>query len=234
MFSRDTITDREAWRLFQIAAVSEALSWILLLIGILIKYVIHPGNDTWVAIGGSIHGTIFLGYAVAVLGLFRILRLSFWQVLFAAAASVIPFGTLIFERWLAAKRAKAERGSFRQVVVRGVIKQGKQLLALQQSDVSYWCLPGTALEKNESPEHSLVRTITEQTGVVPIIGTVKSVQQYSQHGNLILQLFYTVTNVQDFVTVFPLGGRYERPGLDEIAFVSSSTAANIDGSLFIT
>ena len=197
-----SVTDKEAWNLFRIAALSEAASWLLLLAGMYLKYVVKPGQETLVAVGGSLHGVIFLGYLVAVVGLWRILRLSLWQGFIALLASVLPLGTLAFERWLARRRSLEANGSYRQIAARGVIANGHgSLLAIQCKDVSFWCLPGGTLLAGESAEQSLRRTVLEQTGIRPNVGNLAYVSEYSKRSADRLELFFTVTNAERFINV---------------------------------
>ena len=195
------ITDKEAWGLFRIAELSEAASWLLLLVGMYFKYVIKPSTDTLVAIGGSIHGTIFLGYLAALIGVWRILRLTPWQALVALLASIVPFGTLAFERWLAGRRQNEAYNSFRQIVVRGIIKKNDEVLAIQSKDVGFWSLPGGTILAGESTEAALGRCIEEQTGVVPKIGAIKYAHQYNHRSLQRMELIFEITNFADYTQV---------------------------------
>ena len=216
---KNFISEREAWKLFQIAAISEAFSWLLLLAGMLIKYVIRPGDDTWVAVGGSIHGIVFIAYAVAVLGLRTILGLTFLQTIVAAIASVVPFGTLVYERWLAAKRYRHSLGSYRQVVVRAVITEKQHTFVIQQADVGFWCLPGGKVNEAETAEQALQRNVNDQTGITPQLGQIVYTNEYDHRGVRRLELFYLVTNVAEYSAAYPLEVRQERAGLDSVAWL---------------
>jgi integral membrane protein len=98
-------TEREAWLLYRIAAFSEAIGWTLLIAGILIEKYLTPGNDVAVLIAGNIHGTIYICYFVAALGLYPSLGWSRWRGLFAMIAGIPPYGSLLFEMWEAHKRS---------------------------------------------------------------------------------------------------------------------------------
>lgn len=107
-------TEAEAWMLFRIAAFSEAVGWTLLITGIVLKrYVLH-GNDIPVQIAGQIHGMLFFAYFVAALVLYPSLGWSRWRALFAVAASVPPYGTLVIEQWAAHTRGNNGFKSYRQ------------------------------------------------------------------------------------------------------------------------
>lgn len=89
-------------RIFKILAVAEAFSWAALLIGMFIKWVLRI-TELGVEIAGPIHGALFIGYAVAALALWRLQRWPFLVALFAGLSAVIPFATLVFERWAAGR-----------------------------------------------------------------------------------------------------------------------------------
>jgi integral membrane protein len=97
-------TDHEAWILFRIAAFAEAFGWSLLITGILCKRFLLHGNDTPVLIAGQTHGTLFIIYLVASLGLYPSLGWSRWSTLLATAASVPPYGSLLFEQLMSQRR----------------------------------------------------------------------------------------------------------------------------------
>jgi integral membrane protein len=90
---------------FRLLALAEAVSWAGLLIGMLFKYVLI-GNEIGVKIFGPIHGAIFVAYILVTLMLAHRWdrKTTFW----ALAASIPPFGTVIFERW-AQKTGKLTR-----------------------------------------------------------------------------------------------------------------------------
>lgn len=83
---------------FRIVAVAEALSWLGLLIGMLFKYVISD-TETGVKVFGPIHGGVFVAYVIVSLVVRGPLRWSGKTLLLALAASIPPFGSLVFEQW---------------------------------------------------------------------------------------------------------------------------------------
>jgi integral membrane protein len=110
-------TEAEAWLLFRIAAVTEAVGWTLLISGILIGKYITPHNSTALILAGRTHGMLFLVYCVAALGLYPSLGWSRWRGLFALAFSVPPYGTLVFERWASGQRHNAGFRSYRDYLL---------------------------------------------------------------------------------------------------------------------
>jgi integral membrane protein len=89
---------RRVGRLFVLAAIAEAISWLALLIGMAVKYG-PPGNEIGVQIFGPVHGGLFIAYVGLALVVSRVHRWS-WLTLGAALICAIPpFATLGFERW---------------------------------------------------------------------------------------------------------------------------------------
>lgn len=93
----------EAWLLFRLAAFGEAVGWTLLIIGIILKRYFLNGNDLPVLIAGQFHGTLFIIYMTAAVGLYPSLRWTRKRAVGALIASVPPYGSLLFERWAAYK-----------------------------------------------------------------------------------------------------------------------------------
>ena len=89
---------RGAVTAFRVVAVAEALSWLGLLTGMFFKYVVDAGEQG-VQVFGPIHGTVFIAYVVVTLLTWRSQRWSLPVALFALAASVPPFCTVLFEEW---------------------------------------------------------------------------------------------------------------------------------------
>ncbi|MBF9127879.1 DUF3817 domain-containing protein [Plantactinospora sp. S1510] len=89
---------RTAARLFVLAAIAEAISWLALLIGMAVKYG-PPGNEIGVQIFGPLHGGLFVAYVGLVLLVARLYRWGWLTIVAALVCAVPPFATLGFERW---------------------------------------------------------------------------------------------------------------------------------------
>jgi integral membrane protein len=89
---------RTALRLFVVAAIAEAISWLALLTGMIFKYG-PTENEIGVQIFGPIHGGLFIAYLGMVLLVARLGRWSWPVTLVAACCAVPPLATLGFERW---------------------------------------------------------------------------------------------------------------------------------------
>ncbi len=114
-------TENEAWLLFRIAAIAEAVGWTILIVGIVTERYITPGNNAAVLIAGQTHGMIFFGYMVAAVGLYPSLGWSRFRVLCALVISVPPYGTLLFEQWIAHGRHKQKLREYRSLLAYNVL-----------------------------------------------------------------------------------------------------------------
>jgi integral membrane protein len=83
---------------FRLVAFAEAASWAGLLVGMLLKYG-PTDNEIGVQVFGPIHGVLVLAYVAVTLLTWPVMRWSTTVGLVALAASLPPFGTVVFERW---------------------------------------------------------------------------------------------------------------------------------------
>jgi integral membrane protein len=122
-FERNRIfTEEEGWLLFKIAAIAEACGWTLLITGIAIsKYLMH-GNQAAVIIAGQIHGTLFISYAIASVGLYPTMHWNRKRAFVALLASVPPYGSLVFEWWAQSKRRRDQFSALTCVLALAALK----------------------------------------------------------------------------------------------------------------
>lgn len=85
-----------AARVFIVAAIVEACTWALLLIGMYFKYVPET-TDVLVSIFGALHGAAFIAYLAATVYAASRLKWSRAVTAWALVASIPPFTTLVFE-----------------------------------------------------------------------------------------------------------------------------------------
>lgn len=83
---------------FRVIAIAEAVSWLGLLAGMFVKYVLESG-EAGVQIFGRIHGGVVLVYVVVTLVTARRHRWSPTQIVVGLLASIPPLATVVFERW---------------------------------------------------------------------------------------------------------------------------------------
>lgn len=93
-------------RLFRIVAVAEAITWALLLGGMLLKYVTDT-TDMGVTIAGPIHGFAFVAYVVTTIVVAVDAKWPVRRTLLGLLAAVPPFVTVWFDL------AGEKRGFFR-------------------------------------------------------------------------------------------------------------------------
>ena len=91
------MTPRTVATAFRIVAVAEACSWIGLLAGMFVKWVLKT-SEVGVHVFGPIHGAIFVAYVAGALLASRVLRWSPRTTVLALVCSVPPLATVWFER----------------------------------------------------------------------------------------------------------------------------------------
>ncbi|TFV52025.1 DUF3817 domain-containing protein [Blastococcus sp. TF02A_35] len=88
-------------QLFRAVALAEAASWLLLLGGMFVKYVLGD-SERGVQIFGPVHGGVFMLYLVVTVVAWRVLRWDHRTTFLALVASVPPLATIWFDRWATA------------------------------------------------------------------------------------------------------------------------------------
>jgi integral membrane protein len=84
--------------LFRAVALAEACSWLLLLGGMFVKYVLAD-SERGVQIFGPVHGGVFLLYLAVTVLAWRSLRWDLRTAFLALVASVPPLATIWLDRW---------------------------------------------------------------------------------------------------------------------------------------
>lgn len=90
------ITPRQFYR---VVAIAEAVTWTLLITGMLLKYVVQAGS-LGVLIGGSLHGLVFVTYAGTAILVGVNQRWSLKLIAGAVVTAIVPYATIPFDRWL--------------------------------------------------------------------------------------------------------------------------------------
>lgn len=177
------------------------MGWTLLISAILLKTYVLP-NNLIIDIAGQIHGTLFLIYIVASIVLSASLGWNKKQTLIATIASIPPYGTLLWEKILACKRQQKINNSQRKIVVRALILNNDQLLAIEYKDRDFWCLPGGPIGKHQSPEEALSQFLLHQTTIKPIITKLAFIFQYQENKQQKMELIYLIGNTKDYQDLF--------------------------------
>lgn len=89
--------------LFRTVAIAEAITWSLLIGGMLQKYVAEAG-EFGVQIGGFLHGLVFLAFGITAVLVGVNARWSLRLQVLAVVTAVVPFATIPLDRWLERRR----------------------------------------------------------------------------------------------------------------------------------
>lgn len=98
-------------QLFRTLAIAEAVTWTLLIAGMIAKYILEWGG-LGVSIGGFAHGLVFLAYGLTVLLVGINQRCNLRLMALAVLTAVVPYATIPFEIW--ATRAGRLEGPWRR------------------------------------------------------------------------------------------------------------------------
>ena len=85
-------------RIFRIAAITEAITWLGLLASMYEKYIAHSHSGA-IQIFGTLHGYAFLAYVLIVFLVRAEYKWTNRMTVIALIASVPPLATVPFERW---------------------------------------------------------------------------------------------------------------------------------------
>lgn len=84
-------------RTFSWVAIIEACTWVALLFGMYLKYIVQT-TELGVRIFGSLHGAAFIAYVILTAFVARRQRWPIvWTTLLALAAAIPPFMTVVFD-----------------------------------------------------------------------------------------------------------------------------------------
>jgi len=83
-------------RLFATFAFAEAVTWTLLILGMILEYGLQV-TELGVRIGGGIHGFVFLTYCVVTVLVGTSQRWVLGRIMVGLLAAVVPYATIPFE-----------------------------------------------------------------------------------------------------------------------------------------
>jgi len=89
---------RNPHSLFRALAIAEAISWTLLIAGLIVRAA--TGWALGVTIGGGIHGFIFLSYGATAILVALNNRWRAWPTVVALVSAIVPYATVPAEIWL--------------------------------------------------------------------------------------------------------------------------------------
>lgn len=99
-------TDAEAWGIYRFFAILEAVGWSLLILAIVYRYAGLPQAESVVSFAGHIHGIGFGLYFIFTLLVARSMEWGVWRIGVAIIAGMPPYGSLVFEQYMAHHRKK--------------------------------------------------------------------------------------------------------------------------------
>jgi integral membrane protein len=85
--------------LFRVLAIAEAISWTLLIAGLVLRPAL--GLAIAVTIAGAIHGFVFLSYGATAVLVALNNRWRAWPIVVALVSAIVPYATVPAELWLA-------------------------------------------------------------------------------------------------------------------------------------
>ena len=87
-------------RLYRVLAIAEAITWTLLISGLIIRAVIGEVDGAiFVTIGGGVHGFVFLAYAATAVLTAVNQRWGVGVGMLAVVTAVVPYATIPFDIW---------------------------------------------------------------------------------------------------------------------------------------
>jgi integral membrane protein len=85
--------------LFRVLAIAEAISWTLLIAGLVLRSTADLAIA--VTIGGAVHGFVFLSYGATAVLVALNNRWRAWPAAVAIVSAIVPYATIPAELWLA-------------------------------------------------------------------------------------------------------------------------------------
>jgi integral membrane protein len=85
--------------LFRVLAIAEAISWTLLIAGLVLRSTADLAIA--VTIGGAVHGFVFLSYGATAVLVALNNRWRAWPSAVAIVSAIVPYATIPAELWLA-------------------------------------------------------------------------------------------------------------------------------------
>ncbi|MHC2999473.1 DUF3817 domain-containing protein [Microbacterium sp. HJ5] len=89
---------RTPLNLFRVLAVAEAISWTLLIAGIVLRATTDVAIG--VTVGGGIHGFVFLSYGATAVLVAKNQRWGVLPTVVAIGSAIVPYATIPTELWL--------------------------------------------------------------------------------------------------------------------------------------
>jgi len=217
--------ERDAWVLFKYSALSEVVGWSMLIYGILADQLGWWGKSFALALGGSIHGMLYLLYVGILAATYSSLGWTRLRALVGFCVSALPYGTLFFELTRTIIRREQMRGSDRRMMVRVVVEHDGKLLAVQEGTSAYWQLPGAYVAAGELAVAAAARVLEDLTGIAGEPGDIRYVYE-PKLGEV--ELYLSVSNVADYAGLDLRAIAKQHGEVEELAFVDPVKAPTLE------
>ena len=120
----------------------------------------------------------------------------------------------------------------RRVSARAIIEHEGKILLVQLKpypgsivlDEPYWCTIGGGIDEGESLVPALKREVMEETGVQAKVGNLLYIQQFVNSDKEQMELFFHVTNTQDFMDIDLSKASHAEEEIERIEFVDPKSA----------
>ena len=109
-------------RLFRRLAMTEAITWALLLSGMFLKYVTET-TELGVQVFGMVHGVVFIAYCLVTALLFVDQKWPVSRLALGLGAAVPPFATVPFERYAERAGLLGDSWRLRSDAPRGLLER---------------------------------------------------------------------------------------------------------------
>ncbi|WP_235928824.1 DUF3817 domain-containing protein [Marisediminicola senii] len=98
--------------LYRTLAIAEAVTWTMLIVGMILKYVVQS-TDVGVSIGGAAHGIVFVAFCMGAVLVGINQHWSLKTIVLSLVTAVVPYATIPMDRHL--ERTRQLEGTWRRV-----------------------------------------------------------------------------------------------------------------------
>lgn len=120
----------------------------------------------------------------------------------------------------------------RRVAVRGIIFENGKLFCVRHKFYhgalpgisKYWAIPGGGVDPHEPLHEAIHREMVEETGIIPDIGNLLYVQQFTHEDREFLEFFFHIKNTRDYEKIDLAATTHGQNEIEEFGFIDPKTA----------